>query len=65
LQKNDEEHSQISFFATQTQVDELEEIAEEEGFTIGQFTKSVMLTLTKNKKIREELITKIGGQDDR
>ena len=62
LQKNDEEHSQISFFATQTQVDELEEIADNAGYTIGQLTKSLMLELVKNETIREELITKIKGE---
>jgi len=34
-------------------------MAENEGFTIGQLTHNVMLELTKNKELRQKIITVI------
>lgn len=59
LQKNDDEHHQVSFFAPNSQFKELEKMAENEGFTIGQLTHNVMLELTKNKELRQKIITVI------
>lgn len=59
LQKNDEKHSQISFFVRKQEFDELNKIIENEGFTISQFTQSIIYELMKNKELRDKIVSNI------
>lgn len=59
LQKNDEKQQQISFFTPQYKFEELENMADDEGFTICQLTQKVMLRLLKDKELRTQIISKI------
>ena len=59
LQKNDEKHQQVGFFVPQTQYGELDEMAENEGFTLGNLTKMIMTQLLLDKTLRNQIISKI------
>jgi hypothetical protein len=59
LQKNDQKHQQVSFFTPQNTFEELEKMAENEGFTLGQLTQNVMLQLFKDKELRFQVVSKI------